>query len=249
MSGTFKDHFSAHAAVYRNARPHYDPGLSAWLAAQCAQRDHAWDAGCGNGQAAVALASHFARVTATDPSRAQIDNAQPAPRVEYRVEAAEHCSLPDASVDLVTVAQALHWFDLDAFHAQVRRVLRPGGVVAEWSYADCRIDAAVDAVKNRLYVDVLDPYWPPERRLVESGYSELAFPFERIAAPPFELSVEWDLAQFLAYLRSWSATQRYIAANAQDPVAALAQDFSLAWGDPGAARRVVWDLALRAGRV
>lgn len=248
MTGTFKDHFSGHAQVYRDARPHYDPALFAWLAAQCAQRDLAWDAGCGNGQASVALAAHYARVVGTDPSAAQIANAQAAPNVDYRVERAEACSLPDASADLVTVAQALHWFDLDAFHGQARRVLRPGGVIAQWSYADCRIDAAIDAVKNRLYVDVLDSYWAPERRLVESGYRELAFPFERIEAPPFELRVTWNLAQFLAYLRSWSATQKYLAAHGVDPVGAMERDFATAWGDGAQPREVVWDLAMRVGR-
>ncbi|HJU39605.1 MAG TPA: class I SAM-dependent methyltransferase, partial [Tahibacter sp.] len=243
------DHFSGHADVYRHARPHYDPALFAWLAAQCATRERAWDAGCGNGQASVALAAHFAQVVGTDPSAAQIANAESRPNVEYRVERAEACSLPDASVDLVTVAQALHWFDLDAFHGEVRRVLRPGGVVAQWSYADCRIDAAVDAVKNRLYLDVLDAYWAPERRLVESGYRELAFPFERIDAPAFELRVTWNLAQFLAYLRSWSATQKYLATHGVDPVGELEGEFARAWGDAARQREVVWDLAMRVGRV
>jgi SAM-dependent methyltransferase len=249
MTGAFKDHFSGHAQTYRQARPHYDPALFAWLAAQCAGHERAWDAGCGNGQASVALAAHFAHVVGTDPSAAQIANAQAAANVEYRVERAETPSLDDASVDLVTVAQALHWFDLEAFNEQVRRVVRPGGVVAQWSYADCRIDTAIDAVKNRLYVDVLDSYWAPERRLVESGYRELAFPFERIEVPPFELSVNWDLAQFLAYLRSWSATQKYIAAHGVDPVGELEGDFAQAWGNAAQPRRVVWDLAMRVGRV
>ena len=245
----FKDHFSSHAAVYRQARPRYDPAFFAWLAQQCAQRELAWDAGCGNGQATVALAPHFARVVGTDPSAPQVENAQAADSVEYRVEAAEQCSLPDASADLVTVAQALHWFDLDAFHAQVHRVLRPGGIVAQWSYADCRVGSAVDAVKNRLYVDVLDSYWAPERRLVESGYRELAFPFVRIEAPAFELRVEWNLAQFLAYLRSWSATQKYIQAHGVDPVGELEGDFARAWGDAAQPHPVVWDLATRVGSV
>ena len=139
--------------------------------------------------------------------------------------------------------------DLDAFHAQVRRVLRPGGIVAEWTYADCSITPAVDAVKQRLYVDLLDSYWPPERRLVESGYAELDFPFTRLAAPAFGLGADWDLAQFLAYLRSWSATQRYLAALGRDPVSELEAEFVAAWEDPAVVRRVRWDLAMRIGRL
>lgn len=245
---SFKDHFSTQSAIYRVARPRYAPELFAWLAAQAPGRALAWDAGCGTGQASVGLAAEFGRVIATDPSAAQIAQAEAAPNIEYRVERAEQSTLEDASADLVTVAQALHWFDLGAFHAEVGRVLRPGGIVAEWTYADCHVTPAVDAVKRTLYVDLLDSYWPPERRLVESGYAELAFPFTRLTAPTFELVAHWDLAAFLAYLRSWSATQRYIAATASDPVDELGARFAAAWGDAGEVRVVRWDLALRVGR-
>lgn len=246
---SFKDHFSTQSAIYRSARPRYAPALFEWLAQQAPRRELAWDAGCGNGQASLGLAAHFRRVFATDPSAAQIAQAEAAGNIDYRVERAEDCSLESASVDLVTVAQALHWFDLDAFHAQVRRVLRPGGIVAEWTYADCSITPAVDAIKQRLYVDLLDSYWPPERRLVESGYAELDFPFTRLATPAFGLGADWDLAQFLAYLRSWSATQRYLAALGRDPVAELEAEFIAAWEDPAAVRHVRWDLAMRVGRL
>ena len=244
----FKDHFSGHAAVYREARPTYPEGLFAWLAAQAPARGLAWDAGCGNGQASVALAGVFARVHASDPSARQIANAEPRPNIDYRVEPSEACSLPDASADLVTVAQALHWFDLARFHAQVRRVLKPRGVVAEWTYADCRIDPAIDAVKDRLYVDLTGPYWPPERVHVDSGYRDLPFPFEPIAVPPFPMHAAWTLAQFLAYLRSWSATERYRKATGTDPVALVEPDMAEAWGDPQRVRRVEWEFHLRCGR-
>jgi SAM-dependent methyltransferase len=244
----FKDHFSTQSALYRASRPHYAPELFVWLAQQAPGRQLAWDAGCGSGQASAGLASQFQRVYATDPSKAQIDQAVAAANIDYCVERAEDCSLREVSADLVTVAQALHWFDIEEFHAQVERVLRPGGIVAEWTYADCRVDAAVDAVKRHLYVDLLDSYWPPERRLVETGYAELEFPFERIEAPRFDLIASWDLAGFLAYLRSWSATQRYMKALGKDPVAELAAEFAAAWGDPAEAREVHWDLAMRVGR-
>lgn len=245
---SFKDHFSGHADTYAAARPRYPAALSAWLAAQCVRRERAWDAGCGNGQATVALAAHFERVIGTDPSAAQIEAAEAAPNVEYRVEAAEAPTLADASCDLITVAQALHWFDLDRFLAQVRRVLRPGGVLAAWTYGLSRVDADVDAAYRRLYVDLLDAYWPPERRHVENGYADLALPFRRIETPAFEMVVAWTLPQYLAYLRSWSASQRYLRENGEDPVAQVKEEMAAAWGDAAQARDVRFPLALRAGR-
>ncbi|MEO7323855.1 MAG: class I SAM-dependent methyltransferase [Dokdonella sp.] len=246
---SFKDHFSGHAGIYHEARPTYPAALFDWLAAQTTARDLVWDAGCGNGQASVALAGNFKRVRATDPSATQIENAETRANVEYRVEPAEQASLSDASVDLVTVAQALHWFDQARFHAEVRRVLKPRGVFAAWTYADCRIDAAVDALKDHLYVDLTGPYWPPERAHVESGYRTLPFPFEEITAPTFEMQAHWTLAQFLAYLRSWSATQRYLKAKGVDPVGEVEADLARAWSDALEPRLVRWDFHLRCGRV
>ena len=246
---SFKDHFSGHAGVYHEARPSYPEALFDWLAAQAPARRLAWDAGCGNGQASVALAARFAQVHATDPSAAQIGNADARPNIDYRVEPAEACSLAAASADLATVAQALHWFDHARYYAEVRRVLAPGGLVAAWSYADCHVAPAVDAVKNHLYVDLTGPYWPPERRYIEEGYRTLPFPFDELAAPAFDMQVEWTLAQFTAYLRSWSATQRCLAATGADPMAQIEADLARAWGDPAQARRVRWDFNLRVGRV
>ena len=246
---SFKDHFSGHADIYHEARPTYPAALFDWLATQTPTRDFAWDAGCGNGQASVALGGHFKRVFATDPSATQIENAEARANVEYRVEPAEQCSLADASVDLVTVAQALHWFDHARFYAQVRRVLKPDGMFAAWTYADCRVDAAIDAVKDHLYVDLTGPYWLPERAHVESGYRSLPFSFEEIETPAFEMQACWTLAQFLAYLRSWSATQRYLKERGIDPVGEVEADLARAWGDPFAPRIVRWDFHLRCGRV
>ncbi|MBO9661762.1 class I SAM-dependent methyltransferase [Dokdonella sp.] len=246
---TFKDLFSGHSEVYQAARPTYPAALFDWLAAQAPARDLVWDVGCGNGQASTALAARFARVHASDPSAQQIANAEARPNIDYRVEPAERCSLADAGADLVTVAQAMHWFDLPRFHAEVRRVLKPRGVFAAWTYADCRVDTAVDAVKQRLYVDLTGPYWQPERVHVENGYRDLPFPFEPIAAPAFEMVMRWNAAQFLAYLRSWSGTQGYLKAHGVDPVTLIEPDLLVAWGDPSSLREVRWDFHLRCGRV
>jgi len=252
---TFHDHFSGHASTYREARPLYPPALFDWLAREAPARALAWDAGCGNGQASVAIAERFARVFATDPSANQIANGEVRPNIEYRVEPAEHCSLASASADLVTVAQALHWFDFARFFAEVRRVLKPGGLFAAWAYADCRVTPAVDALKDRVYIDLTGPYWPAERAYVDAGYRTIPMPFgdgapfEDVAAPAFEMRVDWDAAQFLAYLRSWSATQRYIKANGSDPVASVDEEIRAAWGDPAERRAVRWDFHLRCGRL
>lgn len=227
-------------------RPTYPGELYAWLAAIAPARGLAWDCATGSGQAALALADHFDHVIATDASAAQIGVAQPHPRVEYRVVPAEQTDLGDCSADLVTVAQALHWFDLPRFHAEVRRVLKPRGVIAEWAYGLTEIDGGpIDQQVKNFYSAVVGPYWPANRLHIERGYSDLPFPFECIDAPGFAMRVEWTLAQFAGYLRTWSATSRYRTALGSDPVVALEAQLLGSWGT--GVRRVSWPLTLRAG--
>ena len=246
---TFKDHFSGHSDLYLKARPHYPEALFAWIAEQAPAHDCAWDAGCGNGQASVALAEHFMQVIATDPSEKQIGNALANPRVEYRNESAEHTSIAARSVDAITVAQALHWFDLPAFLAEVRRVAKPGALFAAWCYANCSVTPAVDAVIAHLYDGILGAYWSPERRLVDEGYASLDIPLVPVATPILEMRVDWNARQLLVYLESWSAAQQYMRATDRDAVAAVAAELIAAWGDAERIRPVRWDLAMRAGRV
>ncbi|MGH8212685.1 MAG: class I SAM-dependent methyltransferase [Rhodanobacteraceae bacterium] len=249
MSMDFKDHFSGHASLYAQARPHYPDALFEWIAEAAPTRDCVWDAACGNGQASIVLSRRFTRVIATDPSAQQIAQAQRHPRIEYRIEAAERSSLQDHSADAITVAQALHWFDLPRFIEEVRRVARPGALFAAWSYAGCSVDAEIDAVIARLYDDILGEYWPPERQLVDEGYASLAIPCAPLDAPAFEMRVDWNTGQLLAYLRSWSAAQRYRQKTGRDAMAEIADDLQHAWGDPQDVRAVRWKLALRASRV
>jgi SAM-dependent methyltransferase len=243
----FKDHFSGHADIYREARPTYPDELFAWLALQAPDTGLALDVGCGNGQATVSLAENFTRVIGTDPSANQIAAAEPRANIEYRVEPAEQSTLADASVSLVSVAQALHWFDHARFYAEVRRVLKPGGLFAAWTYADCSTgNAAIDRAKEHLYADLTGQYWPPERKHVDSGYQTLLFPFVEIAAPRLRMIAAWNVEQFLAYLRSWSASQRYLKANGVDPVALIEPDLRGAWG--AGAREVEWKFFVRGGK-
>lgn len=247
-AGAFKDHFSGHAADYREFRPVYPPELFAFLAAVSPGRGLAWDCGTGNGQAAVGLARHFDRVFATDASADQIRQGGPHPGVEYTVARAERCPLPDRTADLVTVTQALHWFDFDHFYGEVRRVVRPGGLLAATCYHSPSVGPDVDSVLGR-WNEHVRAYWPPERVWVDAGYRTIPFPFAELPVPRFELTLPATLDQFLGYLGTWSATRAYSKATGDNPLRHFKSVFAAAWGDPGTVRPVRWEFTVRVGRV
>jgi SAM-dependent methyltransferase len=243
------DHFGRVANHYASHRPIYPAALFVWLASQCADHTLAWDCGAGSGQASIALTTHFEHVLATDMSEEQLAQATPHPRIEYRAALAESSGLPDHSADVVTVAQALHWFDRDRFYAEVRRVLKPGGIVAAWSYGVIAVDGdEVNAVIQDFYHRVIGPYWPAERHHVETGYRELPFPFQRIEPPPLEMQADWTLAHLAGYLRSWSASARHAADTGRDAVTELVAQLAPCWGDSSFRRTVRWPLAMLVGR-
>lgn len=244
---SFKDHFSTKAAAYAKARPTYPPELFAELARLAPGHGLAWDAGTGNGQAAVGLAAHFERVVATEPSEAQLAQAVAHPRVNYHRSAETAPMIADGTADLVTVAQAAHWFDRAKFYAEVRRVLRPGGGVALWTYGLCEIAPEIDAAVLRFYNGPIGPYWPAERHHPETGYRELDFPFPELPFPTAAMELEWTLGEFTAYLRTWSAVTRFSKDKGVDPVPALEAELAPLWG--AGARKVSWPLAGRLGRV
>lgn len=246
---SFKDHFSARAPAYARYRPGYPRALFVYLASLCPARDLVWDCGTGNGQAAHGLAPHFARVVATDASADQIVNAVPHVRIAYHVAPAAQSPLEAHSTDLVTVAQAVHWFDHDRFYAEVRRVLRPGGVVALWTYFLLEVTPAVDAVIARFYDEVVGAYWPPERRHVEARYRTIPFPFEELEPPAFAIEQTWSLGDLLGYLGTWSATGRFMQAHGVNPVEHIAEDLARAWGDAAEKKPSQWQLHLRVGRI
>jgi len=243
----FHDHFSAVAAQYAQARPEYPRALFDWIASAVSPRALAWEAGCGSGQASRDLATIFDRVHATDPSAAQIAQAQAPANVVFAVEPGESCSLPDASVDAVCVAQALHWFDQPRFFAECDRVLKPGGTLIAWGYQDMVAPAGVDAALDPFRKDI-EAYWPPERRLIDEAYAGFAWPFEHIDTPHLELTAEWTLPRMLGYFSSYSATKRFIDANGRDPVAAHAAEIAAIWGDPATVRTLRWPLFVHARR-
>lgn len=243
-----KDLFSGHAGQYALYRPTYPVELFAWLADQPPTRGLAWDVGTGNGQAAVGLAPLFERVLATDLSQSQLANAIAVPNVTYLPAPAEQCPLPDRSADLITVGQALHWFDFEAFAQEVRRVAKPGAFFAAWTYSLCRIDPISDALIGRFYTEIVGPYWDARRRLVDEGYRGISLPIREVAAPAFSMVVQWDLARLCDYLRTWSSVQAYLRTHGQDPVDALQVQLADQWPLEDV-RRVFFPLVIRAGVV
>lgn len=246
---SFKDHFSTQASGYAKARPTYPTALFAELARLAPGRALAWDAGSGNGQAALGLGDLFEQVVATEPSRAQLTEAAPHPRVRYHQSAEKAPMLADASVDLLTVAQAAHWFDRPAYYAEVRRVARPGAIVALWTYALCAITPEVDAQVYRFYDEVVGPYWPPERIHCLNGYRDFDFPFSELPFPALTMELEWHLDEFTDYIATWSAVARYRKEEGRDPIPELRAALLPRWGEPAVRRRVFWPLAGRVGRV
>jgi ubiquinone/menaquinone biosynthesis C-methylase UbiE len=249
MSFTDKDHFSGHAACYQQFRPHYPDALFTYLASLCPAFDIAWDCATGNGQAAVALAPYFESIIATDASAQQIDQAQLDPKVRYLVAPAETAPIEDGTVDLVTVAQALHWLDVSSFYREVCRVAKPGGLLAVWCYQLHSISPEIDSIVTRLYSGIVGAYWPTERKVVEDGYKTIALPFDELTPPEFRMVHSWDLEHLLGYLGSWSATQRYRKQHGEDPVALIVDELRSAWGEPTRKRDVIWPLHARVGRV
>ena len=189
----------------------------------------------------------FDHVIATDASEKQIANAQPHERVKYRVAPAENSGIGPETIDLILVAQALHWFDLDCFYAEARRVLKPDGVIAASAYNLLHIEKTTDKVVNQYYYKVVGPFWPPERKLVEQ-FANLPFPFHEIDAPKFEMTAHWNFDHLLGYLRTWSSTQRFIAARGVDPLEQIINDLCNAWGQAGQKRSITWPLTIRIGR-
>lgn len=242
---SFKDHFSDHAPSYAAHRPGYPQSLFDWLASLCREHELAWDCATGSGQAAHSLVARFGRVLATDASEKQIASARPHPNIEFRVATAEASGIEAGSVDLITVAQALHWFDIDGFFAEACRVLKPGGILAIWSYVRCHVNPECDEIIEKLFAET-DPYWPPERKLVDDGYEGIELPVPRIPCRSFEMQLDWTAPDLLNYMRTWSGSQRYLNATGRDPVAIFEQELGEAWGD--GRRRVTWPLTLKVGQ-
>ena len=242
--------FDRGGSNYAHYRPHYPPELAEYLIGLAPRREFALDVGCGSGQLTAMLAGAFEKTVGCDPSVSQLAGAARTPRAWYVCAAAECLPVRDRSVDLITVAQAAHWFRLPAFYAGVRRVARPGAVLALITYGTLHVsDPALDARFQRFYTDEIGPWWPPQRKLVDAGYRTLDFPFAEYEAPPLEISLHWPLAAFLGYLSTWSAVRHARQAGQGAVLERFVIGFSALWGKPERACKIVWPLHLRVGRV
>jgi SAM-dependent methyltransferase len=245
----FKDHFSTSARGYSRFRPRYPEAVFGWLADLAPSRGRAWDAATGTGQAAHGLAPYFEEVIATDASLDQIRHARAHPVIRFEVARSEYVPIENGSIDLVVVAQALHWFEFDAFYSEVRRVTRPGGIVAALSYGLFRIDTELDRVIDDLYHGALGEYWPAERSHVDDQYARIPFPFRELPSPDFAMEARWTLEHLLGYLGTWSAVTRAREKAGKDPLVGAEAALRRAWGEPLEYRDVTWPLAVRVGCV
>ncbi len=243
-----KNYFSDIAQQYQRNRPEYPSEIFQYLSMVCDNHQVAWDVGTGTGQAASQLAKQFDKVIATDESIEQIAHAKKAPNIIYRVEVADKSNLNDESVDLVTVAQALHWFDFDSFMQEVDRVLKPGGVFAAWCYSLVHINPEVDKSIKLLYDDILGDYWSKRRHWIDSGYENFEFPHQLLVPPKMQMEITWSYQQFADYLRTWSAVQKYKSMEGVDPVNQILQPLEFAWCDTGHMKKCMWPLQFKLFR-
>ncbi len=243
----FKDHFSSGSANYAAFRPSYPAALAEWLAGRAPARGLCWDCGCGTGQFSTVIAAEMAHVEATDASAAQVEQAKPHPKVTYRAAPAEASGLPDSCADLITAAQAAHWFDLPAFYAEAKRVGKPGALLALITYGVLRVAGAEPNAAVQDFRAVIAGDWPPERRLVEEGYRTLPFPVPEIAVPSIAIEVDWSLPALLGYVSTWSALKALRARGGEAELDRLATRLESCWGDPATPRRVSFPITIRAG--
>jgi SAM-dependent methyltransferase len=245
----FEDYFSGLAKTYAHYRPTYPEGLYSYLASIAPHHRLAWDCGTGNGQAALGLASHFDRVVATDASADQITLAPYHNRVEYRIARSESAGLDNHSAALVTVAVAVHWFDLEEFYAEVRRVSHPEGVIAVWCYSLPSIEPAIDRILDYYMREILSEFWPDRFQYVLDQYRNLPFPFKELNPPTFTMETVLDLRGVLGFLQSWSGTANYEKRKGESPIGLIRAELTKEWGRESVERKLYWNLYPRVGRV
>lgn len=235
MTHQYMDHFGDKAAAYQQFRPHYPDSLFQYIVQLSPHRERAWDVGTGNGQAAIALSPYFNEIMATDLKQGQLDAAEKKENICYVASPAENvATIDDHSVDLITVAQALHWFKLDDFYREVQRVAKPNALLAAWCYTLISISPAIDTLIHYLYGTILgDAYWPKERHYIDEAYETIYFPFQRTPSPTFIIERPLNFFQLMGYLNTWSALQEYKVKNQQkNPLDFIVEDLQKAWGNP-----------------
>lgn len=243
-----KDNFSTQAKIYAKYRPGYPEKLFEYLSGLCVNKSLAWDCGTGNGQSAVILSKYFEKVYATDISKKQIDNAEERNNITYAVEPAEQTSIDNNSVDIITVSQALHWFHFEDFYAEVKRVAKPDAIIAVWTYSLLKINQPIDAIIHKYHFETLASYWDAERKYVDDGYQTIPFPFAQLETPALNIELYWTLDDLEGYLNTWSALQKFIKANNQNPVPSVIQEIKEHW-KPGEKMKIIFPIHMKAGYV
>ncbi len=244
-----KNWFDQGGQAYLRYRPDYPPEVAAYLACLCPERNQAVDVGCGSGQLTVQLADHFDLVTGMDTSADQLAHALPHRRVRYLCAPAEKLPLPDASASLITAAQAAHWFVLPQFYLEVRRIAAANAVIALISYGVLTLQGLLQDRFQRFYREEIWPFWPSERRLVDSGYADLDFPFPEYLAPQLSIVKHWNLPELMGYVSTWSAVRAAREAGRTDMLQGFAADMTTLWGDPQRQRELRWPVKMRVGDV
>lgn len=245
----FKDHFSDVAHDYARARPAYPAKLFKFLAVVAPARKRAWDCATGSGQAAIGLSEWFEEVQATDASPDQIERSIGRENITYSVQLAEKTEFADKSFDLINVATALHWFDLDRFYSEVYRLLKPRGILAAYSYKQFHISGPVGEIVRRLIFEPVEPFWPAETRLVRTEYKSIPFPFDEIPAPRLRMNLDWDFGDLRTYLGTWSSVRNFVHEFGPQPIESALEEVAKAWGAVQTKRRVTMDLVARVGRL
>jgi len=242
----FKDHFSVHSEKYDKYRPDYPALLFKFLSSITPGHDLAWDCATGSGQAAHSLVEYFQKVIATDASEQQIKNAIRHKKILYKVAPADKTTIQTESIDLITVAQALHWFEFDQFYKEAKRVLKQNGIIAVWTYNLLTISPEIDSIIK--HFNVVGEFWPPERKLVENGYENIPFPFHKLQSPSFRMSAKWTIKQLIGYISTWSAVMRYRDNKGNDPIESIKKELSKLWGISSEFMDVYWPLSILIGK-
>lgn len=244
----FKDYFSSLAKEYSKYRPVYPDVLFRFLNSLVKDHNTAWDCATGSGQAALGLTPYFKQIIATDASASQLEHAVKHSKITYIKVPAENPGLEHSSVDLVTVATAIHWIDSPKFFKAVKQVLKPGGVIAVWTYAQANISEIIDKVSLRYSDDVIGKHWPEENKKI-SDFNKIEFPFDEIISPAFKITALWSLTDYLNYIFTWSATQKYIQECGVNPLDIMRNEFESVWGNPADKKPVTWKLKIKTGRI
>ena len=245
------DHFSSNSREYSFSRPTYPDDLYRYLSDIAPNKDMAWDCATGNGQAAIGLCKYFKNVIASDASKGQLEHRFNRNNILYEMFPAEKADIQENSVDLITVAQAAHWFDLDRFYKEVTRISKSNGVLAIWSYGMHKIDNDIDKISEKLNVggNVLGRYWPRETDYVKEDYKTIPFPFKEISSPKFEMTVNWNLDDLVCYMQTWSAVKRFSTEKKFNPLSLIMEELEIFWGERDKRKVVKWDINLRVGKI